>query len=153
MKGTQLYHDGLFLKVGAICCALIQAVVPVFLIYRGLQEDMDNELSRDVHLARLFFGVYAVYYEAKTWGVDNGDRVTGWLCFLPEFDTRRLMLGLFVNKVAKLNVAVAIVILMIRSTSVFDVTLNALALYFIVDVDDELVDDRMMEKTTASSET
>ena len=83
---------GFIVVVGAICCALIQIVVPVFLIYRGLQEDMDGELSRDVYLARLFFGVYAVYYEAKTWAVDNGDRVTGWLCFLPEFSTRKFVI-------------------------------------------------------------
>jgi hypothetical protein len=41
---------------------------------------------------------------------------------------------------------VAMIILMIRSSTVFDVTLNALALYFIVDVDDELVDDRTLEE-------
>ena len=35
---------------------------------------------------------------------------------------------------------------MIRSTTVFDVTLNALALYFIQDVDDELVDNRTLEE-------
>ena len=86
------------------------------------------------------------FYEAKTWEVDNGDRVTGWLCFLPEFSPPRLVFGMLLNKLSKLNVAVAIIVLMARSTTAFDVTLNALALYFIVDVDDELVDDRILEE-------
>jgi hypothetical protein len=134
----------LLMELGAVLCALIQLVVPAFLIYRGLQQET-GEITWDVCLARLFFGMYAIFYEAKTWDVDNGDRVTGWLCFLPEFSQRKLIVGMLVNKVSKVVVSAAIVILMLRSFTVFDVTLNALALYFILDVDDELVDDRTLE--------
>ena len=133
-----------FVEAGAITCALIQLLVPIFLIFRGLQEET-GDLTFDVYFARLFFGMYAIFYEAKTWDVDNGDRVTGFLAFLPEFSTFRLILGMAVNKLAKIVVSIAILILMLRSYTVFDVTLNALALYFILDVDDELVDDRTLE--------
>jgi hypothetical protein len=133
------------MELGAICCAMIQIGVPVCLIYRGLQDDIP-EITWDVYLARLLFGTYAIFHEVKTWAVDNEDRVTGWLCFLPEYNTRRLIMGLLINKLSKIVVFVAMIVLMIRSSSVFDVALNALALYFIVEVDDELVDDRTLEE-------
>ena len=74
------------MELGAICCAMIQIIVPVFLIYRGIEESKSytwNEISWDVYIARFLFCCYAIFYETKTWEVDNGDRVTGLLCFLP----------------------------------------------------------------------
>ena len=63
-----------------------------------------------------------------------------------EFSTRKLILGMFVNKLTKISVSAAMVVLVIRSPTVYDVTLDALALYFIADLDDELVADRTLEE-------
>ena len=66
------------------------------------------------------------------------------LCFLPEFRSSQLIAGMLINKLSIIVVDVAIVILMLRSYTSFDVTLNALALYFILEIDDDLVDDEDM---------
>lgn len=131
------------LQLGAIICALIQIIIPVFLIYRGSTRP-EEDLTWDVYIARLLFCFYAIAFEGKSWGVDNGDRVSCLLCFLPEFRSSQLIAGMLVNKLSILVVDVAIVILMLRSYTSFDVTLNALALYFILEIDDDLVDDEDM---------
>ena len=131
------------LQFGALICALIQIVVPVLLIYRG-STPPEDDLTWDVYIARLLFCLYAIAFEGKSWGVDNGDRVSAVVCYLPEFRSSQLIAGMLINKLSMVIVDVAIVILMLRSYTVFDVTLNALALYFILEVDDDLVDDEDM---------
>ena len=131
------------LQLGAVICALIQIVVPAFLIYRGSTRP-EEDLTWDVYIARLLFCLYAIAFEGKTWGVDNGDRVSCLLCFLPEFRSSQLIAGMLINKISIIVVDAAIVILMLRSYTSFDVTLNALALYFILEIDDDLVDDEDM---------
>ena len=131
------------LQWGALICALIQTVVPAFLIYRG-STCPEEDLTWDVYIARLLFCLYAIAFEGKTWGVDNGDRVSCLLGFLPEFRSSQLIAGMLINKLSIIVVDVAIVILMLRSYTSFDVTLNALALYFILEIDDDLVDDEDM---------
>ena len=131
------------LQWGALICALIQTVVPAFLIYRGSTRP-EEDLTWDVYIARLLFCLYAIAFEGKTWGVDNGDRVSCLLGFLPEFRSSQLIAGMLINKLSIIVVDVAIVILMLRSYTSFDVTLNALALYFILEIDDDLVDDEDM---------
>ena len=131
------------LQLGAIICAMIQIIVPAFLIYRGSARP-EEDLTWDVYIARLLFCFYAIAFEGKTWGVDNGDRVSCLLCFLPEFRSYQLIAGMLINKLSIIVVDVAIVILMLRSYTSFDVTLNALALYFILEIDDDLVDDEDM---------
>ena len=130
--------------LAAIVCALIQLITPTFLIYRAILSEAES-LTWDVYAVRFLFGLYAIFYEYKTWDIDNVERVVGWLCFLPEFDTRKVILGMAINKLSKVVVSVAIVTLMWRSFSITDVTLNALALYFIVDVDNNLVNARVLE--------
>ena len=131
------------LQWGALICALIQTVVPAFLIYRGSTRP-EEDLTWDVYIARLLFCLYAIAFEGKTWGVDNGDRVSCLLGFLPDFRSSQLIAGMLINKLSIIMVDVAIVILMLRSYTSFDVTLNALALYFILEIDDDLVDDEDM---------
>ena len=58
---------------------------------------------------------------------------------LPEFNHYRLLAGVFINLFAKASLSVGIIILLRFSFSVIDVTLNALALYFILDLDNYLV--------------
>ena len=131
------------LQLGALICALSQIIGPAFLIYRGSTRP-EEDLAWDVYIARLLFCFYAIAFEGKSWGVDNGDRVSCLLCFLPEFCSSQLIAGMLINKLSIIVVDVAIVVLMLRSYTSFDVTLNALALYFILEIDDDLVDDEDM---------
>ena len=136
-----------WIRLSAIVSFLIQVVLPILIVYRGVTGQWREEnLAWDVYLARLFFGLYFIFFEAKTWDIDNGDRVTGWLCYLPEFSTRKLIVGMLINKISLLVVSVAVIVLMLRTYTVADVALNALALYFILEVDDNLVDVRLLEK-------
>jgi hypothetical protein len=136
-----------WIRLSAIVSFLIQVVLPILIVYRGVTGQWREEnLAWDVYLARLFFGLYFIFFEAKTWDIDNGDRVTGWLCYLPEFSTRKLIVGMLINKISLLVVSVAVIVLMLRTYTVADVALNALALYFILEVDNNLVDVRLLEK-------
>jgi hypothetical protein len=144
---THRHGAHLWVRLSAVVSCFIQVALPIFIIYRGVTSEWEEkDLTWDTYLGRLFFGLYFVFFEAKTWDVDSGDRVTGWLCYLPEFSTSRLIVGMLINKISLLVVSVAVIVLMLRSFTVAEVTLNALALYFILDVDDNLVSDRVLEK-------
>jgi hypothetical protein len=135
-----------WIRLSAIVSFLIQVVLPILIVYRGVTGQWREEnLAWDVYLARLFFGLYFIFFETKTWDIDNRDRVNGWLCYLPEFSTRKLNVGMLINKISLLVVSVAVIVLMLRTYTVADVALNALALYFILEVDDNLVDVRESE--------
>eukprot|EP00550_Attheya_septentrionalis_P008068 CAMPEP_0198296198 /NCGR_PEP_ID=MMETSP1449-20131203/31410_1 /TAXON_ID=420275 /ORGANISM="Attheya septentrionalis, Strain CCMP2084" /LENGTH=773 /DNA_ID=CAMNT_0043996739 /DNA_START=154 /DNA_END=2472 /DNA_ORIENTATION=+ len=134
----------------AVIVAILQLASPIFLIIRGAQIQQQNnsqeELLYDTYIVRFLYAIYALFFEFKTWDVDDEERVIAWLSFLPEFSTRKLVLGMVVNKLSKLFVNAAIIIVLLSTTSVLDATLNALALYFICEVDNNLVSESILEK-------
>ena len=137
-------REATLVSLSTMVCGGIQMVVPMFVIYRSLTQTTED-LDWDVYLTRLAFGLYFIFFETTTWDNDNGDRVTGCLCFLPEFDTRRLLLGMLINKISMVVTDAAIIALVLRTFTVVDVTLNAMALFFLLEVDDTLVSYRDME--------
>jgi len=132
------------LTCASIVCMVVQVLVPILLCYRAIGEE-DGDLTWDTYCARIFFLLYAAFAEISTWGLDTEDRVVAWLCFFPEFGIKRLVLGRIVNQLSKLITTVATIGLIVNSYSVFDVTLNSLALYYILNVDDDLVSDSALE--------
>ena len=129
------------IQMGALVCAIIQLSVPVFFIFRKGPIPPEEDLTWDVYVSRLFFTLYAISFEMRSWSVDDGDRITAWLCRLPEFRSGELILGMLINKLSIIVVDVAFVILMLRSYTVFDVTIDALALHFLLKIDDDLVNE------------
>ena len=127
-------------SVTSIFCMIIQVVAPICLAVRAFYTDEGKDLNIIVYIVRLFFGVYAVLYELKLQN-ESGEkeRLILFLSMLPEFNSRRLLFGLFVNVMSKIVLSIGIIVLLCYSYTVIDVTLNALALYFILDVDDYLV--------------
>jgi len=139
------HTDAFYLSFVAITCATLQILAPIFLIYRAIEGELED-LTYDTYIVRFLFGIFAVCYEYKTWDIDDEERVVAWLCFLPEFSTRKLIMGMLVNKISRCIVSVGIIMVLLRSYTVLDVMLNSLALYFILDVDNSLVSDAFMEK-------
>ncbi len=128
--------------ITAITCMFVQTASPILLGVRAFysQDDDGDELIFVVYITRIFFALYAVFYELKLQS-DYSDetRLSSFLSMLPEFSPGRLLVGLFINLGAKLSLSVGIVILLWNSYTVIDVTLNSLALYFILDLDNYLV--------------
>ncbi len=129
------------IQIGALICAIIQLSVPAFFIFRKGPVPPEEDLTWDVYVSRLLFTLYAISFEMRSWSVDDGDRITAWLCRLPEFRSGELILGMLINKLSIIIVDVAFVILMLRSYSVFDITIDALALHFLLKIDDDLVNE------------
>lgn len=129
------------IQIGALVCAIIQLSVPAFFIFRKGPVPPEEDLTWDVYVSRLLFTLYAISFEMRSWSVDDGDRITAWLCRLPEFRSGELILGMLINKLSIIIVDVAFVILMLRSYSVFDITIDALALHFLLKIDDDLVNE------------
>ena len=129
------------IQMGALICAIIQLSVPAFFIFRKGPVPPEEDLTWDVYVSRLLFTLYAISFEMRSWSVDDGDRITAWLCRLPEFRSGELILGMLINKLSIIIVDVAFVILMLRSYSVFDITIDALALHFLLKIDDDLVNE------------
>lgn len=127
-------------SVTSIFCMILQVVAPICLAVRAFYTDEEKDLNITVYITRLLFGVYAVLYELKLQN-ESGEkeRLIMFLSMLPEFNSRRLLFGLFVNMMSKIVLSIGIIVLLCYSYTVIDVTLNALALYFILDVDDYLV--------------
>lgn len=89
------------IEMGAVCCTMVQVLELLLFIIQGASKRLES-IDWDTYVARAFFGSYAVWYETKNWEVDHSDFGTGWLSFLPEYDDKRLVAGILVNKIAKL---------------------------------------------------
>uniref|UniRef100_A0A7S4QSG9 Uncharacterized protein n=1 Tax=Ditylum brightwellii TaxID=49249 RepID=A0A7S4QSG9_9STRA len=133
------------LNFAALFTVLLQVLAPIFIIYRAFEEGKEV-LTIDVYIVQILFCVYAIFYEVRSWDVDNSDKLVAWLCFLPEFSTKKLLFGMAINKLTKIVVSASIIIIIQHSFTVLDVTLNALAMYFILDVDNLLVNPAALEK-------
>jgi len=139
------YPKFFMLSGASLVCMLIQILVPILLFYRAVTDE-EAELTWDTYIARILFVLYAAFAEVASWELDREDRVVAWLSFFPEYGIKRLILGRFVNQMSKLMTTVATIGLIVNSFTVFDVTLNSLALYYILDLDDNLVDENTMER-------
>jgi len=135
-----------FMLTGAsFVCMLVQTLIPILLCYRAITEE-DSQLTWDTYCARIFFLFYAAFAEASSWGLDREERVVAWLCFFPEFSVKRLVWGRVINQASRIMTTVATIGLIQNSFTVFDVTLNSLALYYILNVDDDLVSTAALER-------
>jgi len=139
-------HENLKSSIIAIAVAIIQTSTPIILAVRGFYNEK-SDLMFVVYITRVLFVVYAVFYELKLQS-DFSDqaRLVVFLSMLPEFHHYRLLAGIFINLIAKVSLSLGIIILLQFSYSVIDVTLNALALYFILDIDNYLVSATTLDK-------
>lgn len=120
---------------------------PIALAARAFYTDEEEQIHIVVYLCRLAFAIYAVFYEVKLQNESaEKERLVLFLSMIPEFSSYQLLIGLLINVVSKICLSVAIIILLWFSYSVIDVTLNALALYFILEIDDYLVSSSNLEK-------
>lgn len=133
--------------ITAFFCMIIQILGPIALAARAFYTGEEEEIHIVVYLCRLAFGIYAVFYEVKLQNESaEKERLVLFLSMIPEFSSYQLLIGLLINVLSKICLSVAIIILLWFSYSVIDVTLNALALYFILEIDDYLVSSSNLEK-------
>ena len=135
-------------SVTAITCMLIQVCSPILLAIRAATDaDTESEVAIDVYFCRVIFAIFFIFYELKLQSRSADEvKLSTFLTMLPEFNSPWLIGGIFINLIAKLSLSIGIVTLLWFSYSVFDVTLNSVALYFILDIDNYLVSSSTLEK-------
>ena len=108
------FHDYLKLNGASLVCMLIQILVPLLLSYRAVTDE-DDTLTWDTYVARIIFLLYAGFKEMSTWGIDREERVVAWLCFFPDFSTKKLIWGRGINQISKVITTVATIGLIVNS--------------------------------------
>lgn len=142
------FHSSRF---SALVCAVVQVLAPALLLFnaaKGIAEDpsLEDE-ENNLWLLRVLFLLYAFSFEYRDRSHRGGShfKLTVWLCAVPEFSTALLIAGFVVNAFATIMTTCCMGVLLLKSTTSVDIVLNALALYFIRTLDDEIVAGRHLD--------
>lgn len=133
-------------KVLALLCCIIQIVSPILLTVNSFSNiDWEAESSPYLVFLRVLLMAYAMAYEAQN--VASGDAEIKLFYFvraLPEFDHNVMFAGTAINNITRTLVAFCTVLVIYEAETATDVVLNALALFFVLNVDNELVTEHML---------
>ena len=96
---------------------------------------------------RVLFIVYAIAFEGQNIAAGSSElKLSHFLMALPEFNRGILVAGTIINLLARLFVAFCTIFVLYLSVDPTSIILNALALVFVLSVDNELVSDEMLEE-------
>ena len=152
-----LHGESFYKAAGlAVLCACTQMTAPVLLLAQSfaggsVEERLEAEAeaaeggfvyvlaTTSLPVLRILFALYGAAYEYRMLN-DNSDSVklTCFLAALPGYSTCILLLGFLMNLLARVLVAVGMVMIIGESDNASDIVLNALALFFIVQLDNDL---------------
>ena len=133
----------------ALCCAIFQSAGLVIFIYNAIRDTDKSLCESDADWDVKCIATIATLYISLTMGgmiqiIDSQGlyEFDGWSSeTIPPFlDRRWLFLGLYVNYFALMGAILGSFILIYVSESALDVILNAVALFFVVEMDDLMID-------------
>lgn len=105
----------------------------------GEKEEGALEDRLTLPVLRIIFALYGAAYEYRKLNESDGDsKLTCFLAALPSYSTAILAVGYVLNLTARVLVAICMVVLIGESETASDIILNALALFFILTLDNEL---------------
>ena len=115
----------------------------------------NNKSDNDMMVfLRVLFIVYAIAYEGQNIAAGSSElKLCHFLMVLPEFNRKILTAGTVINLIARCLVSFSTILVLYLSLDPTSVILNALALFFVLTVDNELVSDEMLEELSDVQET
>jgi len=133
-------------KLLSVLCCIIQIVGPILLTINAFSNiDWEAESTPYLIFLRVLLMAYAMAYEAQN--IASGDAELKLFYFikaLPEFDHNVMFAGSAINSITRTLVAFCTVLVIYEAETATDVVLNALALFFVLNVDNELVTEDML---------
>jgi len=132
-------------KLTAILCAIVQITGPIILI---INADQDQDLQffggnfTVLCMKALLVGYLAMIQHNNVVDTSKTDLKLGfYLLVQPDCKSEWIYLGVLANMSANLFLIVATIFILMVSSAASDVVLNALALIFLKDIDNDLVTD------------
>ena len=159
--GVSLFNNFIPIIIKAILCILIQLPSIWFITYVQIRDGLDikdwcNFAEDDVtfdHVATKYFALLiSLFLSMKFVGIYNESSYMGmYVCFpftIPEklINVGWLFLGLYINIFTAIFAVWASFCVIFFSESVFDLILNSVAMLFILEIDDYMVDDEDYKK-------
>lgn len=138
----------------AVICCIIQIVGPIFLAINSFANiEWDAESTAYLVFLRVLLMVYAVAYESQNIACGSAElKLFHFVGALPGFDHRLMFAGATINILTRFLVAFCTILVVYEAETATDVILNALALFFILNVDNELVTDHMLSALRSDQE-
>ena len=135
----------------ALLCAAVQLIAPLLLLLQSSSNALQTHAqehegeahegweARSLPLLRILFALYGAAYEYRMLRNNRIDaKLTCFLAALPGYSAPALVFGTLMNLLARVLVAVCMVAVIGESESASDIILNALALFFIWQLDNDL---------------
>jgi len=134
-------------RILAVLCFAIQILGPILLFAHSVRTlDWDAEVEISFTFLRVILLAYAAAYEAQNIAIGNIEmKLYYFMAALPDFDHQILIAGSVINKVSRFLVACCTIIVIYEAEIATDIILNALALFFVLNVDNDLVTDGMLD--------
>jgi len=134
-------------RILAVLCFAIQILGPILLfIHSARHLDWDAEVEVGFTFLRVILLAYAAAYELQNIAIGNIEmKLYYFVAALPNYDNKILIAGSVINKVSRFFVACCTIIVIYEAEIATDIILNALALFFVLNVDNDLVTDGMLD--------
>ena len=140
-----------FYYLKAICCALFQTAGLVIFIYNAIK-DTDKDICQgdgewDIRsiatVATLYISLTmgSMIQVIDTQGLYEVELIEGTKSVPPFISPRWLFVGIYVNNFSLMGAIFGSVVVIYISESALDVVLNSVALFFVVEMDDLMIDD------------
>jgi len=132
----------------ALLCFAIQILGPILLfIHSAKNIDWEAEVDVSFTFLRVILMAYAAAYELRNIAIGDIEmKLYYFISALPGFDHRIMVAGSVINKVTRFLVAFCTILVIYEAETATDIILNALALFFILNVDNDLVTDGMLDE-------